>query len=168
MWVADLKTLGVMMQPIYLAVVALAFVVSMLFGSVWCRYLCPLGGLYGALGVVSPSTVVRDDGLCIHCGKCTGACHAFVDVENAGSVRHSECDGCVDCVRACPAPDALTARFLGRASFPWIVWPMLVVGVWLAIYLAAVLTGNWHSTIPAEWFRQAINSGLLEQRTPGF
>jgi polyferredoxin len=168
MWVADLKTLGVMMQPIYLAVVALAMVVSMLFGSVWCRYLCPLGGLYGALGVVSPNTVVRDDELCIRCGKCTGACHAFVDVERAGSVHHSECDGCIDCVRVCPAPGALTSRFLGRFSFPWIVWPMLVVGVWFAIYLAALLTGNWHSTIPAEAFRQVINSGLLQQTTPGF
>ena len=167
MWVADLKILGIMIQPVYLVVVALAVVVSMLFGSVWCRYLCPLGGLYGALGIASPCTVVRDEDLCIHCGKCTKVCHAFVDVERSGSVRHSECDGCIDCVRTCPAPGALTARVFGRLSFPWIVWPIAVVGVWFAIYGVAVSTGHWRSTIPPEVFRQVINSGLLEQKTPG-
>lgn len=168
MWVADLKILGIMIQPIYLVVAGAAAVLSMLFGSVWCRYLCPLGGLYGALGMASPCTVVRDDGLCTHCGACTRACHAFVDVEHAGSIRHAECDGCVDCVRACPAPGALTTRVFGRFTFPWSAWPFLVVGVWLAAYLIALATGNWHSAIPDETFRRVIESGLLQQKTGGF
>jgi hypothetical protein len=49
---------------------------------------------------------------------------------------------------------------------PW-VWALLVVGFWLGIYALAKVAGAWDTTIPDEAFRQIINSGLLEQQTPG-
>jgi hypothetical protein len=39
----------------------------------------------------------------------------------------------------------------------------LVVGVWLAIFGFAYITGNWKSPIPAEQFKAAVQSGILEQ-----
>ncbi|MDP2183289.1 MAG: 4Fe-4S binding protein [Actinomycetota bacterium] len=167
MWVADLKILHGFARPAFLLVFLLAFVVSMLLGPVWCRWLCPLGGLYSLVGLASPCNVRRDELTCIHCSKCTDVCHAFVDVESAHTVRAPECDGCMDCVRECPVDGCLSASAFGRVEIaPW-AWPVLVVGAWLAIYFVARATGNWHSTIPDELLRQVINSGLLEQRTPG-
>ena len=168
MWVADIKIIEGFGQPVFLAVILLAFVLSMLLGPVWCRYACPLGALYSAVGLASPCAVRRDDEACIDCGKCTRSCHAFVDVQHASTVRAPECDGCMDCVKVCPVDGALEARAFGRVRItPW-VWPLLVVALWFAIYLVAKLTGNWDTTIPVDVFRQVIGSGLLEQTTPMF
>lgn len=168
MWTADLKILIGFANPVFIALGALAFVMSMLFSPVWCRYLCPLGGWYSALGIASPCAVERDDELCIRCSKCTKACHALVDVEHVTKrVWAPECDGCMDCVRACPAPGALEGRLLGRVRISPVMWAVLVVGLWLAIFGFAKITGNWDSTIPVETIREYIGSGALEQRTPG-
>ena len=168
MWVADIKILEGFFTPVFMAVIALAFVLSMLFGPVWCRWLCPLGGLYSVFGIASACTVVRDERSCIHCSRCTEVCHAFVDVERAGDVRAAECDGCMDCVKECPVDGCLTARVLRRFVIPAWVWPLLVVGLWLGIYAVAKVSGNWDTSIPVEAFAQIIRSGLLEQQTPGF
>ncbi|MDY0088430.1 MAG: 4Fe-4S binding protein [Coriobacteriia bacterium] len=168
MWVADIKILQGFFTPVFMALIALAFVLSMLFGPVWCRWLCPLGGLYSLLGVVSPCTVVRDESTCIHCHRCTETCHAFVDVERAHDVRAPECDGCMDCVKECPVKGCLTARIARTFVIPVWVWPLLVVALWLGIYGIAKATGNWDTSLPAEAFQQVIRSGLLEEQTQGF
>lgn len=168
MWVADIKIIEGFGQPIFLIVILFASALSMLLGPVWCRYACPLGALYSAVGLASPCAVKRDGQTCIDCGKCTRVCHAFVDVQHAATVHAAECDGCMDCVKVCPVEGALEARAFGRMRIaPW-VWPLLVVGLWFAIYLVAKLTGNWDTTIPVDVFRQVIGSGLLEQTTPMF
>ncbi|MHB9004508.1 MAG: 4Fe-4S binding protein [Coriobacteriia bacterium] len=167
MWVADLKIILGFANPIFVLVVLLAFVVSMLLGPVWCRWLCPLGGWYSTLGLASPCTVHRTEETCINCHKCTKVCHALVDVERARRVNAPECDGCMDCVKVCPVDGCLEARAFGRVRIaPW-VWPLLVVGLWLAIWAGAKATGNWDTSIPDELFQRVINSGLLEERTRG-
>ncbi len=168
MWVADIKIIEGFFAPMFVLVALLAFVLSMLFGPVWCRWLCPLGGLYSLFGLASACSVVRDERTCIACSRCTESCHAFVDVERAHDVRAVECDGCMACVRACPVEGCLTARLFRTVRIPAWLWPVLVVGVWLAIYGVARATGNWDTSVPLEVFRQVINSGLLEETTPGF
>ncbi|MDA3935872.1 MAG: 4Fe-4S binding protein [Actinomycetota bacterium] len=161
--VSDIKILSLLVRlgPIYLAVAGLIAVSSMLLGNTWCRYLCPLGGLYGAIGAASPCTVVRDAEKCIDCGKCTEICHAGVKVDTLVSVHAPECDGCQDCVIECPAPGALEPRIFGRWAMPVWLWPVLVVGVWIAIYAAAELTGHWDTAVPPELFKAYIlNLGI--------
>ena len=168
MWIADIKILQGFVAPMFLLVFALTFMLSILFGPLWCRWLCPLGALYSLFGIASPCAVNRDSESCIHCHNCSEICHAFVDVESSGTVRSTECDGCMDCVKTCPVEGCLEAKVLGRTRIaPW-MWPVLVVGVWLIIYGIAKATGNWDTTIPVEAFEQIINSGLLESDTPGF
>lgn len=163
MWVADIKILTVMLNPTYLAVALFAGALSMLIGPVWCRYLCPLGGMYSAVGELSPCTVHRDAANCTHCSRCSNVCHAFVDVEKKAVVRDTECDGCMECVKVCPAQDCLEAKAPGGVRIaPW-VWPLLVVGVWLAIFSAAKVSGNWDTRVTLEQFRQTVNSGVLDR-----
>jgi polyferredoxin len=163
MWVADIKTISMMIEPTYLLVILFAGLLSLLFGPVWCRYLCPVGGIYSAVGELSPCKVVRDDDVCIHCGRCDGVCHAFVAVETSRVVNDTECDGCMDCVKACPAEKCLEAKAAGRVVIaPWL-WAVLAVGLWLAMFGFAYLTGNWRSPIPPEQFRAAVEAGVIDR-----
>lgn len=166
MWVADIKIIEGFGNPVYIMVLLLGFVVSMMFGPVWCRYLCPLGALYSLVGMASPCTVRRNPAICVDCSRCNDACHALVDVRHASRVLSAECDGCMDCVKACPVDGCLEARVVGGPKIkPW-VWSVAVVVLWFGIVGAAQLTGNWKTTIPDETFRAVINSGLLEETTP--
>ena len=163
MWVADIKTISMMIEPTYLLVILFAGLLSLLFGPVWCRYLCPVGGIYSAMGELSPCKVVRNDDACIHCNRCDRVCHAFVNVEASHTVNDTECDGCMECVKVCPAENCLEARVLGRVVIaPWL-WPVLAVGVWLLIFGFAYLTGNWKSPMPPEQFKSAVEAGVIEQ-----
>ncbi len=168
MWIADLKILHLMVEPSWITAALLAAVFSFLFGPVWCRYLCPLGGLYSAFGALSPCTVERDTSKCIHCKRCSSVCHAFVEPERVGRVWTPECDGCMDCVKVCPVDGCLEAKAFSRIRIsPW-AWPLLAATLWFIIWGFAAALGQWSSTIPPEAFREVIQSGLIEQRTRGF
>jgi polyferredoxin len=158
--VADIKiiSLFVRLPWWYVAIGAAVAGASFLFGNVWCRYLCPLGGLYGAVGVASPLTVVRDADACVDCGRCSGVCHARVDVMRAGSVHAPECDGCQECVEVCPEAGALEGRVLRRWTVsPW-MWAGAVVALWLLVYAIALVTGHWRSGLTPEQFQQAVRA----------
>lgn len=167
MWVADIKILQQFGNPVFLAIVGVSLVGTAIIGPFWCRYLCPLGGLYSLFGIASPCAVRRDERSCIECGRCTAACHAYVDVQRSGRVWAPECDGCMECVKQCPVDGCLRAEGVGGVRISAGVWPLLVVGLWLAIFGFAKVTANWDTRIPADTFRQVINSGILEQRTRG-
>lgn len=168
MWIADIKIISLMIEPGFLTVAGIAAVLSLAFGPVWCRYACPLGGLYSAVGIASPCAVVRDDETCIQCHRCSEVCHAFVEPEKSNRVWAPECDGCMDCVKVCPVDGCLEAKTPWRSTIaPW-VWPLLVVGLWLIIFGFAKATDNWNTKIAPEMFKLVIKSGLIEERTRGF
>lgn len=155
--VADIKIVSYFARPplIWAGFGAAIIGLSLAYGNVWCRWLCPLGGVYGAIGVASLTNVCRDETLCIACGKCARACPNRVAVDRLQTVRAAECDGCQSCVTACPEPGALTPRIVGRWELGWWAWPVLAVGMWLGIYAVALATGHWHSPLPVDAFRAA-------------
>lgn len=168
MWVADIKIIHSFAQPGFLIAIVVALGVSFFFTPLWCRYLCPIGGLYSLFGMASPCKVHRNEETCIDCGKCAKACHALVDPSATKAVHANTCDGCMDCVRACPVDECLEAKFANRITIsPW-MWGLGVIAVWVVIYLFALAVGQWHTTIPIETFKQVINSGLLSETTKGF
>ena len=76
--------------------------ISIVVGSVFafrlfCRFLCPLGGLYGLFNKVSFFGVKLDGGKCIDCGKCIS--HCKVDIRHVGD---QECISCGECIDVCP------------------------------------------------------------------
>lgn len=129
---------------------------SMLYGNVWCRWICPLGGLYGAVGVASLTNVCRDEDACISCGKCARVCPNRVPVDRLGVVRAPECDGCQTCVGSCPAPGALEARAVGRYPMPWWMWSFTALLIWLGFYAVAKLTGHWDTGVPVSYIVDAL------------
>lgn len=87
-----------------------AIVVAELFWArrVWCRALCPLGGMYEVLGCVGLANVKIDHDACVNCGACQKACLCdpkILDAALAGDadrVAAGDCMLCGKCVDACP------------------------------------------------------------------
>lgn len=82
----------------------------------FCKWICPLGAIYGLMNRVSMTQMNVDKNKCVSCGKCARACKMDVDVTK--TPNHFECIRCGMCVTACPT-DAVSIRFgLGDAKTP--------------------------------------------------
>ena len=76
--------------------------VSILVGSIFifrlfCRFICPLGALYGIFNKVSLFGVKLDKHKCTDCGLCQA--HCKVDIRHVGD---QECISCGECIDVCP------------------------------------------------------------------
>ncbi len=67
----------------------------------WCRYICPLGGLLGALARRPVMRLANTDKACTNCGRCAMRCPAAAQPEKPGAWLPTECFGCWNCVDAC-------------------------------------------------------------------
>ncbi|MGD0615499.1 MAG: 4Fe-4S binding protein, partial [Verrucomicrobiota bacterium] len=83
--------------------IALVFFAAILL-NLWiprfyCRFICPLGALFGVLARWTPWRVGKRQGDCSGCklceNNCEGACDPF------GKIRTSECLLCMNCLKAC-------------------------------------------------------------------
>ena len=63
----------------------------------FCRFLCPLGALYGLFNRISLVGVKLDRGACTDCGLCVGKCK--MDIKHVGD---AECIQCGECMDVCP------------------------------------------------------------------
>ena len=70
----------------------------------FCKYLCPLGAIYGLFNRFALYRTHLDTDKCIHCGACAAACRMCVDPSQ--TPNSTECIRCGDCARVCPV-DAL-------------------------------------------------------------
>lgn len=83
-----------------IAILAVLIVLSVLLYRPFCKYLCPLGAVYGLMNPVSFYRLRVDEEACVHCGKCTQVCPMQVDpVRKPNSL---ECIRCGACKEVCP------------------------------------------------------------------
>jgi polyferredoxin len=96
----------------------------------YCRFVCPLGALFGVLAHWTPWRIGKRHGECSGCelceNNCEGACDPF------GKIHPHECLLCMNCLRACrqaqmtygpnrsaagevPSPGLTRRGFIGRA-----------------------------------------------------
>ncbi len=64
----------------------------------FCRFLCPLGAIYGLLARLSVLGVKVEAGKCTGCGRCVAHCR--MDIRQVGD---HECISCGICINVCPA-----------------------------------------------------------------
>ncbi len=80
----------------------------------FCKYVCPLGAVYGALNPVALYRLRFLEDKCIRCGACARACKMCLDPAGK-ELNHPECVRCGDCVNVCPT-DALSMGFGPRQA----------------------------------------------------
>ncbi|MDD2959272.1 MAG: 4Fe-4S binding protein [Lachnospiraceae bacterium] len=78
----------------------LTIISSILIYRPFCKYICPLGAIYGLFNRFSFFRMEVDQSACIHCGKCEKQCKMQVPVLT--NINSAECIRCGDCKRACP------------------------------------------------------------------
>ncbi len=83
-----------------LGILAFIIIASMKIYRPFCKYLCPLGGIYGIFNRFSFYQMKVDQDKCIKCQKCVSACKMKVDVLN--NINSPECIRCKDCINVCP------------------------------------------------------------------
>jgi len=66
----------------------------------FCKYLCPLGALYGLANPISLYRYSVNQSLCINCGTCKKICG--MDIDASKNPNSSECIRCGKCKAVCP------------------------------------------------------------------
>ena len=90
---------------VHVATLVVAIFSFILIARFWCRYLCPLGAIFGLFNRVSFVKVTLDDSKCTGCRQCLDVCPTRIEEpEHIGNV--TDCIQCGKCVEACSA-DAL-------------------------------------------------------------
>ena len=87
-----------------LSLLIVTLVLSLFFYRPFCRYLCPLGAIYGCFNPIAFKRYRKDEDACISCGKCKVVCP--FDLDPAKNPNSVECIRCGRCLDACPT-DAL-------------------------------------------------------------
>ncbi len=76
-----------------------ALLLNLAIPRFYCRFLCPLGALYGLLGRYALWRAGKKTGECSRCGICVSRCEG--GCEPQGTMRISECVLCMNCLDTC-------------------------------------------------------------------
>ena len=141
--------------------------VSIVVGSVFafrlfCRFLCPLGGLYGLFNKFSFFGIKLEQSKCIDCGKCIS--HCKLDIRHVGD---QECISCGECIDVCPT-QAISFKggriFLkeneGAAPSPVTSKRRKVLRVITALLMAVLLIGS----IVHYWNEEEASASVSAER----
>lgn len=100
---------------------------SILYDRFFCKYLCPMGALYGIISKISPHKIVRNQDKCISCSLCTKSCPMNIDVAKNTNVTSAECINCQLCVLSCPKEGCLETRQASKKLRPALVLTFVIV-----------------------------------------
>ena len=81
-------------------ILAILVLLSILVYRPFCRYLCPLGAIYGLFHPIALYRFQIDESKCTKCGTCQQACK--LDIPVYKTPNSAECIRCGACRRACP------------------------------------------------------------------
>ena len=81
-------------------ILGVVVVLSVFLYRPFCRYLCPLGAIYGMFNPIALYRFHIDTAACTHCGICQQVCK--LDIPVFERPNSPACIRCGDCIKACP------------------------------------------------------------------
>ena len=96
-----------------LVILGLILVASLIVYRPFCKYICPLGAIYGFFNRISLYRMHLDTSKCVGCNACAKACK--MNINPSVTPNSCECIRCGDCVSACPH-NALKMGVASKAS----------------------------------------------------
>ena len=132
----------------------LALGMNLIIPRFYCRFICPLGALFGILGRFAIWRIGKREATCRGCKACEKACEG--GCEPAGEIRLSECVLCYNCLESCKfdsityqipksAAGEITNPDLSRRGFL-----LTIAGGFIAIpmlRLSGLLANAWHHNL---------------------
>ena len=115
-------------------------VASIFIFRMFCRFICPLGALYGLFNKISFLGVKVDNHKCTNCGLCVNQCK--LDIKHVGD---HECINCGECVSECPTGAIRWKGFKVREGIPNTQShkkARLITRIISAVLMIAVLVGS--------------------------
>jgi ferredoxin len=97
---------GLVLGILFIAILAASLRVTRL----WCRAICPLGALLGAVSRWSLLGLHKDPAACDKCNRCLLHCQGGDDPIGGAPWHKAECLMCMNCVGSCPH-DGLQFKF---------------------------------------------------------
>lgn len=97
-----------------IGILAVTLLVSIAVYRPFCRYLCPLGAIYGMFNRVALYRYSVDKVKCTECGQCQKACK--IDIKTFVTPNSAECIRCGDCIKACPVSAISTTFSIKKAA----------------------------------------------------
>ncbi len=92
-----------------LGLLAAILALSVFIFRPFCRWLCPLGAVYGLFNPLSLLRLRVNSEACIRCGKCQTSCG--LDIPVYEKPNHPDCIRCGQCIKSCPT-EAIGWRFM--------------------------------------------------------
>lgn len=78
---------------------------SMFIERIFCKYFCPLGGVFSIISKLRLYNIKKKSSKCVNCNICTKICPMRIDVNNEtniyGKVKSGECIDCFKCIDSC-------------------------------------------------------------------
>lgn len=87
-------------------------IASMAIHRPFCKYVCPLGAIYGGFNKISLLQYHVNADKCTHCNTCYRQCSMNVKIHETPS--SAECIRCGECVKACPTKAISTSFIKGK------------------------------------------------------
>ena len=82
------------------AILVVLLLLSVVVYRPFCRYLCPLGAIYGLFNPIAFYRYEVDSEKCVDCGLCARACGFGIRANE--TPNSTECIRCGQCIKACP------------------------------------------------------------------
>lgn len=140
---------------------------GLFYDRFFCKYLCPMGAMYGLISKLGLYRVRRDETQCLACGKCDRACPVDLTVSQGRDVTSAECLACGLCVNACPAQGALTIAGPKNATISPLFLTLSTVAFFAGVIVLTALPGWFSLAMPSlEQEYQTLQTTEAEPDTP--
>lgn len=136
------------------AIFLTAVLLNLVIPRFYCRFVCPLGALFGVINRFAIWRIGKNKSECINCKLCEKSCEG--GCEPAGKIKISECVLCFNCLDDCvhelisyqTRPSLAGERTnpdISRRGFVL----SLASGIFVipAVWLSGKLKGNWHNKV---------------------
>jgi uncharacterized protein with FMN-binding domain/ferredoxin len=136
---------------IFVFIVAGSFFIERFF----CRYLCPLGAVFGIVSKMRITSIQKNKTKCGKCRICTNSCPMGLPLYQKDSFKSGECIQCFKCVSACPRKNVSLA--VSESDVRPVLAGAMAVTVMTGIYYMGSFAANTVAVSPTT--ASQVNTG---------